>query len=81
MLYIGKKPEKPNVGKIVLTVSLAIAGIAALAIAAYKLYQRLVPACIDCECEDFLDDDDLPEGGTVEIECDDGASENEFEEQ
>ena len=80
MLYIGKKPEKPNIGKIILTVTAAVAGIAALAIAAYKLYQRLVPACIDCEGEDFLDDDDMPEDGSVEIECDDGASEHEFEE-
>lgn len=80
MLYIGKKPEKPSIGKIILTVTAAVAGIAALAIAAYKLYQRLVPACIDCECEDFLDDDDMPEDGSVEIECDDGASEHEFEE-
>ena len=80
MLYIGKKPEKPHVGKIILAVTAAVAGIAALAIAAYKLYQRLVHACIDCECEDFLDDDDMPEDGSVEIECDDGASEHEFEE-
>ena len=72
MLYIGKKPEKPHVGKIILAVTAAVAG--------YKLYQRLVPACIDCECEDFLDDDDMPEDGSVEIECDDGASEHEFEE-
>ena len=34
MLYIGKKPEKPNVGKIVVAVSAAIAGVAALAILA-----------------------------------------------
>lgn len=59
MLYIGKKPEKPKVGKIILAVTAAIAGIAALAIVAYKLYQKFVPACIDCECEDFLEDDDL----------------------
>ena len=37
MLYIGKKPEKPHVGKIILAVTAAVAGIAALAIAAYKL--------------------------------------------
>lgn len=78
MLYIGKKPEKPSVGKIVLAVSAAIAGISALAILAYTLYQRFVPTCIDCECEDFLDDDDLPED-TIEVECDDDASETEFE--
>ena len=45
MLYIGKKPEKPNVGKIIVAVSAAIAGVAALAIVAYKLYQKFVPAC------------------------------------
>ena len=79
MLYIGKKPEKPNVGKIVFMISAAVAAVAALAVLAYKLYQKYVPACIDCECEDFLDDDDLPEDESIEVECDDGASENEFE--
>ena len=81
MLYIGKKPERPNVGKIVFMISAAVAAVAALAVLAYKLYQKYVPACIDCECEDFLDDDDLPEDESIEVECDDGASENEFEEQ
>jgi len=79
MLYIGKKPEKPNVGKIIVAVSAAIAGVAALAIVAYKLYQKFVPACIDCDCEDFLDDDcfddDFPED-YIEVECE-GAPEAE----
>ena len=79
MLYIGKKPENPNVGKIILAVSAAIAGIAALAIVAYKLYQKYVPACIDCECEDFLDDEDLCDDDCIEVECDDAATETEFE--
>ncbi|MBQ4150808.1 MAG: hypothetical protein IJC81_03270 [Clostridia bacterium] len=70
MLYIGKKPEpKHNVGKIVLTISAAIAGIAALAILAYKLYQKFVPGCIDCECEDFLDDEELFDEDCLEVEC------------
>ena len=78
MLYIGKKPEKPNVGKIILAVSAAIAGVAALTVLAYKLYQKYVPACIDCECEDFLDDEDLYDD-CIEVECDDDATETEFE--
>ena len=72
MLYIGKKPEKTNVGKIIVAISAAVAGVAALAIVAYKLYERFAPACIDCECEDFLDDecfeDDIPED-YIEVEC------------
>lgn len=80
MLYIGKKPEKPNAGKIIVAISAAVAGIAALAILAYKLYQKFAPACIDCECEDFLDDEDFFEDDDcIEIECEDVADETEPE--
>ena len=75
MLYIGKKPEKPNAGKIIVAVSAAIAGVAALAILAYKLYQKFAPACIDCECEDFLADEDLFDDEYIEVECEDDATE------
>ncbi|MBQ8836157.1 MAG: hypothetical protein IJ002_01450 [Clostridia bacterium] len=73
MIFIGKKPEKPNVAKITLTVIGIVAGVAALAFAAYKLYKKLVPACIDCECEDFLDDDDIffDEDEDVEVRLED----------
>lgn len=74
MLFIGKKPEKPNVAKIALTVSAVILGVAALVFAAYKLYKKLVPACIDCECEDFLDDEDLfDEDEDIEVRCEDAT--------
>ncbi len=82
MLYIGKKPKEPNVGKIILTVTAAITAVAALAVIAYKLYQKYVPACIDCEFEDFLDDEDMPyDDITPVVECDEGACETEFEGQ
>ena len=82
MLYIGKKPEKPNVGKIIVAVSAAVAGIAALAILAYKLYQKFAPACIDCECEDVLDDENFfDDDDCIEIECDDVEVTDETEAQ
>ncbi|MBQ7661403.1 MAG: hypothetical protein IJS44_05055 [Clostridia bacterium] len=81
MLYIGRKPKQTNPGTIALIVISAIAGIAALAIAAYKLYQRYVPACIDCECEDFLDDEDAPEDVHIEVERDESADDTEFEDK
>lgn len=59
MLFIGKKPEKTSVAKIALTASAIVLGVMAVAFAAYKLYKKLVPACIDCECEDFLEDEDF----------------------
>lgn len=75
MIFIGKKPEKPNVAKIALTVSAIILGAAALVFAAYKLYKKLVPACIDCECEDFLDDEDFfdDEDENVEVRLEDAT--------
>ncbi|MBQ9428267.1 MAG: hypothetical protein IJU41_01840 [Clostridia bacterium] len=82
MLYIGKKPQKTtNPWTVVLVVLSAIAGVAALTVVAYKLYQRFVPACIDCECEDFMDDEDAPDEPYVEVERDESAGEHEFEDQ
>lgn len=72
MLFIGKKPEKENnVLKIVLIVSGVVLSVAAIGFAAYKLYKKYVPACIDCECEDFLDDEDLFEEDDIEVSCQD----------
>lgn len=81
MLYIGKKPKQTNPGTVALIIVSAIAAVAALTVVAYKLYQRFVPACIDCECEDFLDDEDMPEETHIEVERDESAGEHEFEDQ
>ena len=76
MLFIGKKPEKNNVAKVALTASAIVLGIMAVAFAAYKLYKKLVPACIDCECEDFLEDEDFfDEDEDVDVRLEDATEE------
>ena len=74
MFFIGKKPEPPknNTLKIVLIATGVVLTLAAIGFAAYKLYKKYVPACIDCECEDFLTDDDLFDDD-IEVRCEDSA--------
>ena len=76
MIFIGKKPEKPSILKISLAVTGIILGVAAVLFAAYKLYKKFVPACIDCECEDFLADEDFFEDDDLEICCEDAVEAN-----
>lgn len=74
MFFIGKKPEPPknNTLKIVLIATGVVLSLAAIGFAAYKLYKKYVPACIDCECEDFLSDEDLFDDD-IEVRCEDAA--------
>ena len=74
MFFIGKKPEPPknNTLKIVLIATGVVLTLAAIGFAAYKLYKKYVPACIDCECEDFLSDEDLFDED-FEVHCEDTA--------
>ena len=78
MLYIGKRPEKSNTGKVLLIIAGIVAGVATLTFVAYKLYKKYAPARVECECEDFLDDDDLYNDEFVEVECEeDDATDSE----
>ena len=76
MFFIGKKPEPPknNTLKIVLIATGVVVTLAGIGFAAYKLYKKYVPACIDCECEDFLCDEDLfDEDDDIEVRLEDSA--------
>lgn len=78
MFFIGKKPEpvkeKTSGLKVFFIVIGVVATAGALAFAAYKLYKKYVPACIDCECEDFLCDEDLFDGDEdVDVRIEDAA--------
>jgi len=78
MLYIGKKPEKTNTGKVLLIVAGIIAGVATLTFVAYKLYKKYAPKCVECECEDFLEDEDLYNDDCIELDCEEDATETEL---
>ena len=82
MFFIGKKPEpvqeKTSTLKIVLIALGVVTAVAAIGYAAYKLYKKYVPACIDCECEDFLYDEDLfDDNDDVEVRVEDAAETSE----
>ncbi len=55
MFFIEKKPEKPNIGKIV---AISVGVTFAVAAAVYGVYVFCRKYCKLCKCdEDFLDDD------------------------
>ena len=55
MFFIEKKPEKPNIGKIV---AISVGVTFAVAAAAYGVYMFCRKYCSLCKCdESFLDDD------------------------
>ncbi len=54
--WFRREPERPNYGKIVAITLSIIAASAAIALIAYKLFTKYFHL-VECDCEDFLDDE------------------------
>lgn len=67
MFFIEKKPEKPNVAKIV---AISVGVTFAVAAAAYGVYLFCRKYCSLCKCDDsFFDDDDFDCDCLCDCDC------------
>ncbi|MBE6538231.1 MAG: hypothetical protein E7671_02055 [Ruminococcaceae bacterium] len=68
MFFIEKKPEKPNIGKIV---AISVGVTFAIAAAAYGVYMFCRKYCSLCKCDDTFLDDDFDCDCLCDCDCED----------